>query len=440
MRKYIALVLAFVCVIGLCACNSNNSSNHGAVPEAYAFEAQYIRTNGGSENASYPYHVVINSREELDAYYETNKEFFDLERKEKVYSDTTIGFLDACDKYDDSYFERQNLVLIVLEEGSGSVRHEITDVRNRWDENGASLGWNITIENIVPEVVTDDMAQWHLFLEVQMGDVIKSDDDVWINEKLSNNYTTKLLNTGTGSSIQVENPNNGTDDEVRVGIWVVDFADGKSDNNITISTDDAKTLEEMLLSELWIDDLMDCVSDVTLTATDGRCLKYLSSDGIINDIDANRCLILNNAERETFNSLLKKYGTLGGNLIVDTDVSDFGFSYSIYEGNGNHGERIGITVTLTNQTGESYKYTGSESQFRARVKLFTMNGDTEYTVPLEPIADTDDIGEHKVKAGESRSFTFYFNIPSDAPLGVYNLWAAYKDSQITFSGVFAIVD
>ena len=320
MRKYIALVLAFVCVIGLCACNSNNSSNHGAAPEAYAFEAQYIRTNGGSENTSYPYHVVINSREELDAYYETNKELFDLERKEKVYSDTTIGFLDACDKYDDTYFERQNLVLIVLEEGSGSVRHKITDVRNRWDENGASLGWNITINRIVPDVATDDMAQWHLFLEVQMGDVIKSDEDVWINETLSNNYTNKLLNTGTGSSIQVENPNNGTDSEVRVGIWVVDFADGKSDNNITISTDDAKTLEEMLLSELWIDDLMDCVSDVTLTATDGRCLKYSSYNGIINDIDAHRCLILNDAERETFNSLLKKYGTLGGNTL--TDISD----------------------------------------------------------------------------------------------------------------------
>lgn len=26
---------------------------------------------------------------------------FDLERKAVVYSDTTIGFLDACDKYDD---------------------------------------------------------------------------------------------------------------------------------------------------------------------------------------------------------------------------------------------------------------------------------------------------------------------------------------------------
>ncbi len=317
MKKYIALVLALVCVLGLCACNSNTPHNHGAAPEAYAFEAQYIRTNGYSEERSYPYHVVINSKEELHAYYEANKGLFDLERKDKVYSDTTIGFLDACDKYDATYFERQNLVLIVLEEGSGSIRHEITDVRNRWDENGHSLGWNITIDSIVPEVGTDDMAQWHLFLEVQMGDVIKSDDDVWINGELSDRYTNNLLNTGTGSSIQVEDPNNGTDNEVKVGIWVVDFVDGNSDNNISISTDDAKVLEEMLLSELWRDDLMDCVSDVTLTAADGRCLKYLSTDGIINDIDAHRCLILNDAERETFNSLLKKYGTLKGNVVID---------------------------------------------------------------------------------------------------------------------------
>lgn len=160
-----------------------------AEPMAYAFEAQYIRTNGYSEDRNYPFHVIINSKEELEDYYEANKEIFDLERKEKVYSDTTIGFLDACDKYDDTYFERQNLVLIVLEEGSGSIRHEITDVRPHSKENGALDGWDITIDRIVPEVGTDDMAQWHLILEVQMGDVIQSDDDVWINGKLSGNST-----------------------------------------------------------------------------------------------------------------------------------------------------------------------------------------------------------------------------------------------------------
>lgn len=193
MKKNITAILVLICVLSIAGCGSKENqvfSAQGVLPpgpEAYSFEAQYIRTNGYSEGRSYPYHVVIDSKEELEAYYEANKEHFDLERKKVVYSDTTIGFLDACDKYDDAYFERQNLVLIVLEEGSGSIRHKITDVRRRWDENGAYLGWNITIKSTSPEVVTCDMAQWHLFLEVQMGNVIEDGDDVWINDKPSSN-------------------------------------------------------------------------------------------------------------------------------------------------------------------------------------------------------------------------------------------------------------
>ena len=198
MKKFIALVLAFVFVLGLVGCNQKEGLPQGGKtedigsvnqdipePESYAFEAQYIRTDGYSEERSYPYCIVIDSKEELEAYYDANKEQFDLERKELVYSDTTIGFLDACDKYNDTYFESNNLVLVVLQEDSGSIRHEITDVRAHRDENGAVLGWDITIDRIVPEVGTDDMAQWHLFLEVQMGNIINDEDLIWVNGKLS---------------------------------------------------------------------------------------------------------------------------------------------------------------------------------------------------------------------------------------------------------------
>lgn len=195
MKKIIVIIITLICVFGQAGCGSKDNqafpSQGATAPEAYAFEAQYIRTNGYSEGRNYPYHVVIDSKEELEVYYEANKELFDLERKEVVYSDTTIGFLDACDKYDDTYFERQNLVLIILEEGSGSIRHEITDVRRHQVDNGSLDGWDITIKSTAPEVVTDDMAQWHLFLEVQMGNVIKDGDDVWINDKLSSNANEK---------------------------------------------------------------------------------------------------------------------------------------------------------------------------------------------------------------------------------------------------------
>ena len=43
-------------------------------PEAYAFDAQYIRTDGYSDDRSYPYHAVISSKAELEAYYEAYKD------------------------------------------------------------------------------------------------------------------------------------------------------------------------------------------------------------------------------------------------------------------------------------------------------------------------------------------------------------------------------
>lgn len=186
MKRISAIMIAFIFLITFVGCSDYWRCYNDPGPQSYAFEAQYIRT-GYSEDRNYPYHVVIDSKKELEAYYEANKGRFDLERREVVHSETSIGFLDACDKYDDAYFERQNLVLIVLEEGSGSVRHEITDVRHAYNENGAPIGWDITINRIVPETTTADLAQWHLFLEVQMGKMIESDDKVWINGKLSGN-------------------------------------------------------------------------------------------------------------------------------------------------------------------------------------------------------------------------------------------------------------
>ncbi len=126
---------------------------------------QYIRTNGGLEgsfstNDIYPFTVIIHSVAELEQYYEDNCNFFDLERKDKVYADTTIGFLDTSDKYDAAYFAEHDLILLVLEEPSGSIRHEVKSVHY------TSTGWVITVQHIVPEECTDDMAQWHLMLEI----------------------------------------------------------------------------------------------------------------------------------------------------------------------------------------------------------------------------------------------------------------------------------
>lgn len=143
--------------------------------ESVDYGVQYIRTNGHMEGAEFPNVVIIRSLDELNSYYEANKDTFDLERKDKGYSDTTIGFLDACDKYDAAYFEKGYLVFVLLEEGSGSIRHEVTGSTINSD---GVLG--IYIKTISPEVGTDDMAEWHIILEMSNAVEVKGEGSIQV--------------------------------------------------------------------------------------------------------------------------------------------------------------------------------------------------------------------------------------------------------------------
>ncbi len=128
---------------------------------ALDFEVQYIRTDGYSDAKLYPIVTVISSQEELDAYYERNQASYDLERRNDPERDYTIGFLDACDGYDSSFFEENALVLVLLEEGSGSVSHKVTEVK-------AQEGLlRVDVERIVPEIGSCDMAQWHIIVALK---------------------------------------------------------------------------------------------------------------------------------------------------------------------------------------------------------------------------------------------------------------------------------
>ncbi len=137
--------------------------------------AQYIRTNGYSEGVLYPSVRIIDSLQELKDYYNTWHEVFDLERKEKVYSDTTIGFLDACDQYDEAFFEENYLIFVLLEEGSGSISHEVRSVEQTEDKK-----IRISIDRKVPEVGTADMAEWHIILELSRDVLVENPIDTYL--------------------------------------------------------------------------------------------------------------------------------------------------------------------------------------------------------------------------------------------------------------------
>ena len=143
------------------------------VNQKLEYRAQYIRTNGYTEAFEYPSIRIMESQQDLSDYYNTWHEVFDLERREQVYSDSTIGFLDACDRYDEAFFESNYLIFVLLEEPSGSIRHEVQSVEETQDEK-----LSISIDHQVPEVGTSDMAQWHIILELSREYLVESPDDV----------------------------------------------------------------------------------------------------------------------------------------------------------------------------------------------------------------------------------------------------------------------
>lgn len=186
MKKLLCLILTGMMLVGLCGCNGshpvgtdagalNPSEKEFAQKKELSFSAQYIRTDGYVDGARFPRVVVIRSVEELEDYYNQNCETFYLGRRDKVYSDTTIGFLDACDKYTENYFKDKMLVMVLVEHGSGSIRDEVTKVELAEDGK-----LNVSIRSIVPEVGTCDMAEWHILIELE-NDIDIDADDVVIN-------------------------------------------------------------------------------------------------------------------------------------------------------------------------------------------------------------------------------------------------------------------
>lgn len=124
-----------------------------------AFSAQYIRTDGRRESGAYPQVTIIHSVEELTSYYEENKGSYDLESREDA-----TGFLDACEKYDSAYFKDSFLIVILMEEASGSIRHTVDELSLK--ETG-ELTASISTEK--PEAGTADMAVWHILIAPEKG-------------------------------------------------------------------------------------------------------------------------------------------------------------------------------------------------------------------------------------------------------------------------------
>jgi|GEM_PF-2299001 len=111
-----------------------------------------LRTDGYIEGRIYPVVVKITSLSELLEYYEMNKEIYNL-------SEPNSEFQIVFDMYTEEFFTSRYIVVVLLEEASGSIGHYV---------KGIDIDGNIFINRSAAHGAdTADMAQWHIIIEIE---------------------------------------------------------------------------------------------------------------------------------------------------------------------------------------------------------------------------------------------------------------------------------
>lgn len=170
----------------------------------YDFDCQYIRTNGSPDDVEYPFVRIIKSVDELNAYYESKREIYNLESREEASFDTSSGFVDACKAYDAEYFKNNKLLIVVLEEGSGSIRHVVDKVSTSIYKDKVRA--DVEILRKIPGACTCDMAVWHILIDVPSDFACDDENNVrvFVDGSLKNRNTTTVKYSKRYASVSFE--------------------------------------------------------------------------------------------------------------------------------------------------------------------------------------------------------------------------------------------
>jgi hypothetical protein len=100
------------------------------------------------------------------------------------------------------------------------------------------------------------------------------------------------------------------------------------------------------------------------------------------------------------------------------------------------GEHIVLTVTLKNNTGETYSYEGSYSELKPEIVLVSENG--EFKIEHDDMPYTNDFARHTFSHGDTRTTLFYFTVPENAPKGSYRAEMTFDNSRTVQNGVVVV--
>ncbi|MCL2816671.1 MAG: hypothetical protein FWD23_18890 [Oscillospiraceae bacterium] len=156
MKKIASITALIILLIVFSACDNSNESEDSA-----DFNVQIFRTNLHEYMDGVV--TVLTSRFILERYYESAyPNAYYPEENIDYYASL---FREGIEKYTDTFFEENFLLIILVNEGSGSVRHEV----ERVDKN------DIIINRLLPGndiQMTDDMAEWHIIIELSRDYIV----------------------------------------------------------------------------------------------------------------------------------------------------------------------------------------------------------------------------------------------------------------------------
>lgn len=165
MKRIISFVLILTLAFSLVSCKEQTQTPADSSVDSIEqldFSAQYVRTFI-EYTPKLPFTEVIHSKAELDSYIERF---------------AVNNFETSTEKYTDEFFSKNQLVLCMIEEPSGSIRHKVKKVTLDSDDY-----MSIHIKRDIPEVGTDDMALWLIIVETKKTDTKNDGIDIIVDGK-----------------------------------------------------------------------------------------------------------------------------------------------------------------------------------------------------------------------------------------------------------------
>ena len=111
----------------------------------YDYRVQYVDTDGYVDGMEYPQVKIFDDSAGLTDYIDNNNDIYDK-----------TDLLNAVKKYDSEWFDNNKLLVVLIEEPSGSITHKVTELTDSY----------VVIDRISPGGGTEDMAEWHILIEV----------------------------------------------------------------------------------------------------------------------------------------------------------------------------------------------------------------------------------------------------------------------------------